>query len=33
MTFNSDVYAKVRDTVQKKLGRQSVNFIERLHIS
>jgi hypothetical protein len=33
MTFNSDVYANVRDTVQKKLGRQSVNFIERLHIS
>ena len=33
MTFNSDVYANVRDTVQKKLGRQAVNFIERLHIS
>jgi hypothetical protein len=33
MTFNSDVYANVRHTVQKKLGRQSVDFIERLDIS
>ena len=33
MTFNSDVYANVRNKVRKKLERQSINFVERLHIS
>lgn len=33
MTFNTAIYANIRSPIQKKLGRQAINFIEQLEVS